>query len=99
MTCICITLKVIRSSVKNNWIKLKGEVGMVVLKSTQTRVVGVITYKVHVHPYACFSGHGSCVIVLLCSSILIPCRDTKGDRQINSYLIDSKCAQNYDYTG
>ena len=30
----------------------RGEVGMAVPKSTQTRVVGIITYMVH--PYACF---------------------------------------------
>ena len=40
------------TSVKNICIKLMGEVGMAVPKSTQTRVVGKITYMVH--PYACF---------------------------------------------
>ena len=37
---------------KNNCIKLKVKVGMAVPKSTQTRLVGRITYMVH--PYACF---------------------------------------------
>ena len=49
-------LKSIITSVKNMCIKLKGKVGMVVPKSTQTRVVGIITYMVH--PYACFSHYG-----------------------------------------
>ena len=38
---------------KNNWIKLKDEVGMVGSKRTQTRFVGIITFIIH--PYACFS--------------------------------------------
>ncbi len=40
------------TSTQNICIKLKGEVGMAVPKSNQTRVVGIITYLVH--PYACF---------------------------------------------
>ena len=50
-------------------IKLKGEVGMAVLKSTQTRVVGIITYMVH--PDTCFSHYGamSCIhIILICKA-------------------------------
>ena len=39
------------TSIKNICVKLKGEVGMAIPKSTQTRVVGIITYMVH--PYAC----------------------------------------------
>ena len=34
-------------NVKTNYKKLKGEVGMGVQKSKQTRVVGIITYMVH----------------------------------------------------
>ena len=41
------------TSIKNNCLKLKSEVGMAVLKSNQTRVVGIISTYV-VHPYACF---------------------------------------------
>ena len=50
---------------KNICIKLKGEVRMVMPKSIQTRVVGIITYMVH--PYACFSHYGamSCVHVFI----------------------------------
>ena len=36
---------------KNNCKKLKYEVGMAMPKSTQTRVVGIITYMVHPHAY------------------------------------------------
>ena len=39
---------------------LKGEVGMAVSKSTQTRVVGNLGIVIHkVHPYACFSHYGA----------------------------------------
>ena len=40
------------TSIKNNWIKLKDEVGMMVSKSTRTRFVVGITYTIH--PYAWF---------------------------------------------
>ena len=39
-------------SIKKHCIKLKGEVGMAMPKSTRTRVVGISTYMVH--PCACF---------------------------------------------
>ena len=42
-----------RNKYKNNWIKLKDEVGMAGSKSRQTRFVGIITFTIH--PYACFS--------------------------------------------
>ena len=39
------------TSIKNNWIKLMGEVGMAVQKSTPTRVVyiGIIRYMLHLY--------------------------------------------------
>ena len=40
------TKKRTETSIKNNWIKLKVEVGMAVPKNTQTRFVG-ITYHIH----------------------------------------------------
>ena len=45
--------------------KIEGEVGITVPKSTQTRVVGIITCIVH--PYACFSHYGamSCIDVFI----------------------------------
>ena len=56
-------------------IKLKGEVGMAVPKSTQTRVVGINTYMVH--PYACFSHYDamSCVDVFI-NIMLLTCKPT-----------------------
>ena len=53
--------------------KLKGEVRMAVPKGAQTRMVGIIKYMTH--PFACF------LIMLhvywyMCSTILMPCRDT-----------------------
>ena len=52
---------VLMTSVKNNYKKLKGEVGMAIPKSTQTRVVGIITYMVH--HYVCFSRNGRCKLI------------------------------------
>ena len=44
------------TSIKNNCLKLKNEVGMAVLKSKQTRVVYRDDQHIRrVHPYACFS--------------------------------------------
>ena len=40
--------------VKSNCLKLKSEVGMAVLKSKQTRVVGIISTYI-LHPYACIT--------------------------------------------
>ena len=48
---------------------MKGKVGMVVPKSTQTGVVEIITYKVH--SYACFSGYE---LTRVC--VFVPCSDT-----------------------
>ena len=43
------------TSIKNNCLKLKNEVGMAVLKSKQTRVVNRDNQHIRrVHPYACF---------------------------------------------
>ena len=50
---------------KNICIKLKDEVGMAMPKSTQTRVVGIITYMVH--PYACFSHYGIYNVMYTCT--------------------------------
>ena len=48
--CIClVTKKGTETSIKNNWIKLLGEVGTAVQKSIQTRVVGITRYMLH--PY------------------------------------------------
>ena len=52
------------TSIKNNCLKLKNEVGMEVLKSKQTRVVYRDNQHIRiVHPYACFLiGSSDCVI-------------------------------------
>ena len=47
---------------KNICMKLNGEVGMVVPKITQTRVVGVFTYLVH--SYAYFSDYGAIYVFI-----------------------------------
>jgi hypothetical protein len=52
---------------KNNWIKLKEEVGMTGPKSTQTRFVEIIISTIH--PYACFL---SCRNKPINSIIIIP---------------------------
>ena len=54
------------TSIKNNCLKLKNEVGMAVLKSKQTRVVYRDNQHIRiVHPYACFLiGSSDCVILL-----------------------------------
>ena len=50
-----IILGPIHTSIKNNCLKLKNEVGMAVLKSKQTRVVYRDNQHVRiVHPHACF---------------------------------------------
>ena len=57
------------TSIKNNCLKLKNEVGMEVLKSKQTRVAYRDNQHIHiVHPYACFLiGSSDCVILLYTS--------------------------------
>ena len=57
------------TSIKNNCLKLKNEVGMEVLKSKQTRVVYRDNQHIRiVHPYACFLiGPSDCVILLYTS--------------------------------
>ena len=57
------------TSIKNNSLKLKNEVGMEVLKSKQTRVVYRDNQHIRiVHPYACFLiGSSDCVILLYTS--------------------------------
>ena len=53
------------TSIKNNCLKLKNEVGMAVLKSKQTRVVYRDNQHIRsVHPYACFFR-----LVRLCDTI------------------------------
>ena len=64
MTISKIVKKIMVTSIKNICIKLKGEVGMAMPKSTQTRVVGIITYMVH--PYACFSHYGAMSCIHAC---------------------------------
>ena len=60
---------------KVGYLKLKSEVGMAVLKSKQTRLVGIIsTYVVHTYTYNCFSRqkvHVYGTILLLFSDIAI----------------------------
>ena len=56
----------IKTSIKNNWIKLKDEVGMAVPKSTQTRFVE-LTYHIHYTS-----------LRLLFSSILAKCPGISG---------------------
>ena len=55
-TCICIhvCISIMYTSIKNNCLKLKNEVGMEVLKSKQTRVYRDNQHIRIVHPYACF---------------------------------------------
>ena len=57
------------TSIKNNCLKLKNEVGMEVLKSKQTRVVYRDNQHIRiVHPYAYFLiGSSDCVILLYTS--------------------------------
>ena len=45
--------KINSDKIKNNYLKLKNKVGMAVLKSKQTRLVGIISTYI-VHPYSCF---------------------------------------------
>ena len=64
-----IMLLLYLTSIKNNCLKLKNEVGMEVLKSKQTRVVYRDNQHIRiVHPYACFLiGSSDCVILLYTS--------------------------------
>ena len=56
------------TSIKNNCLKLKNEVGMEVLKSKQTRVVYRDNQHIRiVHPYVLFLGSSDCVILLYIS--------------------------------
>ena len=63
------SMRYLLTSIKNNCLKLKNEVGMEVLKSKQTRVVYRDNQHIRiVHPYACFLiGPSDCVILLYTS--------------------------------
>ena len=62
-------------SIKNNYIKLMGEVGMAVQNSIQTRVVGLGIIRYMLHPY-CFSSNGISVLGFRLDSFLLThCHD------------------------
>ena len=67
LTRLYIIVIIYYTSIKNNCLKLKNEVGMEVLKSKQTRVVYRDNQHIRiVHPYVCFLiGSSDCVILLI----------------------------------